>query len=115
MPWTKPDTADAAWAVRVRRLMSVMHRGKVLTPMPRAHTHTTVPSSGESRRPRYPATSTTEHATTTTNGLVIRVATWGTTSAASTPHAEYSATMEPPSAALPPASVRTAGTHVMIA
>ena len=75
MPWTKPDTVEADCGVRVRWLMSVMQSGNVLTPMPSAHTHSTVPSSGETARPTYPRTRTTEHATTTTNGLRMRVAT----------------------------------------
>ncbi|WP_255371841.1 hypothetical protein [Cellulosimicrobium sp. CUA-896] len=52
-----------------------MQSGKVLTPMPSAHIQTGVPSSGDSSRPRYPATRKTELATTTANGLAVRVAT----------------------------------------
>ncbi len=100
MPWTKPDTADAAWAVRVRRLMSVMHRGRCSPDPERAHPHHRAVERGE-QEAQVPGDEDHRARDHDDERLVSRVATWGTTSAASTPHAEYSATMEPPSAALP--------------
>src|SRR3546814_16494188 len=104
-----PDSDAEPAGVRVRRLIRVRPSGKVLGPSPTSGTHSSGAAIGASNRPAKPPKSQAAQASTIGNVLDTRAAGAGSVSPLTRPRAEHSATLSPPNAGVPPATVRVFG------